>query len=673
MFAKNKVTQSMLDAVNSVLNEDKKLLLEPGVKESSLKIPTGTGTKVLGRGYGNSAKAHEVQHKNPFEKGPSKKDLKGIKAPTKKELKSIGEEDLSEDGDCVTEPEAKKIAKKEVSHHNVTMHKGKKSTVKEGSFAHRLLSKVNEDKASAKDLETFTDNNMGEGKGLIGKQTKLDKNRNGKLDAQDFKMLRKEEEELTEEQLDEMINEVLSKDAPAGEWIHDFVHSDNPKFDGKSKAERKKMALGAYYGAQKEETEEMFVESVYTDKHTGYSTKSFTSGRRNYVEIHKDGEKVGRFEGGSGHLHGKNLPNINRYYDHGQDASKSGKLGRTHEAIHNFIKSKTGQEFISKSLHHATTGTGRTQSLNNPAPSRKELRQQAKADAHKKLMAGVKEEVEELGEAEAPKKMKDVSDKSWIKDAGKKPSKLRTFKSDLKNLGRFATGKKETNEAVETSQDKDAGKITTDMLTGRVPGGKLNSFKSFKTNLTTSGTQSIPTEIEKGEETKASEYHSTDPGPVDIKMDDKLSGTTTYTHSSKDKQVKTEEVKPELKKLRSKESKEQTHEISKFDNKVVQAKEEVEPINEDAWLNKYLLSKGINPNFVSQAVKISHAKSGAFMAWKQSHQNESVSVPFDKPYKSVSPVTTDKSGAKHTPISRAKDLARSALKKIKQDAGNEKA
>ena len=258
------------------------------------------------------------------------------------------------------------------------------------------------------------------------------------------------------------------------------------------------------------------------------------------------------------------------------------------------------------------------------------------------------------------------------KTAEKNSELIRKRSKGMSAAADRVSGAKPTSEAVETSQDKDAGKITTDMLTGRVPGGKLNSFKSFKTNLTTSGTQSIPTEIEKGEETKASEYHSTDPGPVDIKMDDKLSGTTTYTHSSKDKQVKNEEVKPELKKLRSKESKEQTHEISKFDNKVVQAKEEVEPINEDAWLNKYLLSKGINPNFVSQAVKISHAKSGAFMTWKQSHQNESVSVPFDKPYKSVSPVTTDKSGAKHTPISRAKDLARSALKKIKQDTGNEK-
>jgi hypothetical protein len=69
---------------------------------------------------------------------------------------------------------------------------------------------------------------------------------------------RKDELKMKEEvELDEMINEVLGKDASAGDWIHDFVHSDNPKFAGKSKAERKKMALGAYYGKQNEEFEQL--------------------------------------------------------------------------------------------------------------------------------------------------------------------------------------------------------------------------------------------------------------------------------------------------------------------------------------------------------------------------------------------------------------------------------
>jgi hypothetical protein len=62
--------------------------------------------------------------------------------------------------------------------------------------------------------------------------------------------------ELTEEQLKELeqeLNEVLGKSAAAGDWIHDFVHSDNPKFAGKSKEKRKQMALAAYYSAQRNE------------------------------------------------------------------------------------------------------------------------------------------------------------------------------------------------------------------------------------------------------------------------------------------------------------------------------------------------------------------------------------------------------------------------------------
>lgn len=61
-----------------------------------------------------------------------------------------------------------------------------------------------------------------------------------------------EDIDLTEEELDKQINEVLSKDSNAGEWIGDFVKSDNPKFAGKSKEKRKQMALAAYYAKQRE-------------------------------------------------------------------------------------------------------------------------------------------------------------------------------------------------------------------------------------------------------------------------------------------------------------------------------------------------------------------------------------------------------------------------------------
>lgn len=48
------------------------------------------------------------------------------------------------------------------------------------------------------------------------------------------------------------IQEVLKKSDDISVWISDFVKSDDPKFAGKSKDERIKMAKGAYYGAQKE-------------------------------------------------------------------------------------------------------------------------------------------------------------------------------------------------------------------------------------------------------------------------------------------------------------------------------------------------------------------------------------------------------------------------------------
>ena len=47
---------------------------------------------------------------------------------------------------------------------------------------------------------------------------------------------------------------------------------------------------------------------------------------------------------------------------------------------------------------------------------------------------------------------------------------------------------------------------------------------------------------------------------------------------------------------------------------------------------------------------------------------ETDSVPFEQPYNTTSePVIVDKSGAKHTPMSRARDLARAAMKKVKSE------
>ena len=79
-------------------------------------------------------------------------------------------------------------------------------------------------------------------KPLVGNQHKIDANKNGKIDAEDFKLLRKEEVQ---------VDEVLNPSMGAGAYISDFVHSKNPKFAGKSKKERMKQALAAYYSAKR--------------------------------------------------------------------------------------------------------------------------------------------------------------------------------------------------------------------------------------------------------------------------------------------------------------------------------------------------------------------------------------------------------------------------------------
>lgn len=50
---------------------------------------------------------------------------------------------------------------------------------------------------------------------------------------------------------EETLEEKLKASDPTGKYISDFVHSDNPKFAGKSKKERIRMALGASYGVKK--------------------------------------------------------------------------------------------------------------------------------------------------------------------------------------------------------------------------------------------------------------------------------------------------------------------------------------------------------------------------------------------------------------------------------------
>ena len=420
--------------------------------------------------------------------------------------------------------------------------------------------------------------------------------------------LRKEEVELDEEQLDEMINEVLSKDATAGDWIHDFVHSDNPKFAGKSKAERKKMALGAYY-AKNEEIEMKELSEEIVD----LPINPLTGELEDDYELLVSGDA-------------KELKKNQRMMiEEGTAQYKKKPSGKQMSDV--VDRKKTVKDLVNRIRNPEYFGSGKVKGLdevlqNADKPTSKEVRMATGIAKDKRYANGN------------------------MTGAAKVMDKIRP---GLSQHPAAQAALRKANEAVETSNDKNASKITTDTLAGRVPGGKLNSFKNFKTNLTTNGTDSIPTEIEKGEDTKEKQKITTNPGPVEVKLDGKLTGPTPYTHFVKKDKVTTEEVRGELKRIRNKEKELQKKDVAKFAKELG---EEVELLDEDKWLSRFLLSKGINPNFINRNQKVSHAKSGEFHKWKRDHQSIRGSIQGESVV---------------TPIKHTENLATLALKKIKNE------
>ena len=91
------------------------------------------------------------------------------------------------------------------------------------------------------------------------------------------------------------LDELLSKDHPASKWIHDFVKSDNPRFAGKSKKERIKMALGAYYAKQHEDVEvDQEVEQIEEADLEESAAKFTATVAKAEAAFKKGNEKLGR-------------------------------------------------------------------------------------------------------------------------------------------------------------------------------------------------------------------------------------------------------------------------------------------------------------------------------------------------------------------------------------------
>ncbi|NBP00470.1 MAG: hypothetical protein EBU90_10165 [Proteobacteria bacterium] len=171
MFAKNKVSQSMIDAVNKVLaTEQKKEQLDeafPTVadaqKRASEPKPSGGSGIKLGTRYGGGKQAPEPEEDDDEPK--AKRGKYGAHKTRRTDTKLYKEDKW--EGSKEDKEEDKKLAKK----HGMTLAQWEKSAA---------------DKKHDMDEE------------LKGNQHKIDANKNGKVDAQDFEILRSKKKKMTE-------------------------------------------------------------------------------------------------------------------------------------------------------------------------------------------------------------------------------------------------------------------------------------------------------------------------------------------------------------------------------------------------------------------------------------------------------------------------------------------
>jgi hypothetical protein len=459
MFAKDKVSQSMIDAVNSVINEGK-------VDESSEKVPTSTGMKVYGSSYGNSAKAHRDQTKHSVD---------DVKEPTKKDI----------------EKDSKLYQK---TYHGTSKHYLRPDTLK-------YMSKVGEEVKMKEELK--------------GNQHKIDANHNNKIDGQDFKILKAKKKVSEESEKEEghedakqdkaMIKKMVKKDEG------DCVTKPEAKTIAKKEVgghEKRMHKENVFYrfAKQLQEDKSKGTEPTFTDNNMGEETpkKNQDIADKAYLK-HKPGTLKGQLTQVSRFLRGK--PEIKEDAEQidetpGAQAMKASGVKQSPDKL----LARTGMNMAHKFPRKGQTNLGNIPAMNTPGNS-------PETDAYAEKRRG--DRAKEL-----------------------KPA----IKATLGTHGPKSKLPEEVDESVQTQATKTGDKITTDMLTGRMPGGKLNSFKNYKVDLTTSGVEAVPKEFDNGVDTKEKQKITTSPGPIDIKTDDKLGNPKPQKYFSSDKKTTSEEV-----------------------------------------------------------------------------------------------------------------------------------
>jgi len=763
MFSNNPVSQSMIDAVNKVLGETPQ-----EVKPQPVEQPKNPfAPQILGESDEKVA-VHddEVEDKKLIKKMVDKSclkkedtDLDETTHTTKRNpdgsVKSGAVDQFIKGGGKVstahyTLDKSAKTKRNPDGSIKKSATAGMKYHPEEMTFADKLKASITENKATGTE-EIFTDNNLGEEEMSDKQKAKREKivmsmkgdeaglkQRYGKnwknvMYATATKQAMKEDssdewegEEFKEdvEPLDEMDPITMTAVGVAGGYLASKAYDGVKSLFGKkviphtAKRVNSMKRTAAAYKNKNEEFDQLEEASTYKLGRAAAETKDFP--------IKNKGKTVGNlhFHVSAGKLHHRASNAIgvkyNDWFGHPDQEKMIAAAAAEHEPeARKYFANKLKEEV---ELDEAATRKDFQMvadliRANDSHDKRKELaghhaaifaQQNPRFDHHKFMKAcGVSHEVygEEVKKSDVPAFLR--------KMRGDKPLSMKDVKSAPKDsISHKDNLAKARNEEIEVIQDKNGHKTTTDMLKGRVEGGKLNAFKNFKVNLVTSGEESIPNEVDKGADTKEKQKISTNPGPVDIKLDDNLA-TPPQTYFSDDKQLKSEEVRGELKSIRSKQYKMRDKEVTDFRNKhipggLVTSNEEVEHLNEDDFAHAKKQGWSVSQHY--HHTKVTHPKHGIvsvdrYGEWMHHPDQDYLGRPkgdlvahgqfhdLNKHLSSlkeeVEPVeekviagtpgwekqkkdVTDKSGAVHTPMSRAKDLARQSFKKIKSDLGKNK-
>jgi hypothetical protein len=239
---------------------------------------------------------------------------------------------------------------------------------------------------------------MGESNIKHPNQQKLDVHEPEKdeLTKKDFEMLRAMGKNKKQ------IDEKLTKKMSAGKIISDFVHSKNPKFKGKSKKERQKMALGAYYGMHPEKSKRVDEES---ESPTG--VQRFTKADARYVALQ------------AGHRDKDTLPKVtDQIRDHinsggSPELRKAFHMNPRDNKIHNKIYdaatgSKKVDEQMTQTKDFGLSGSVHKNAMVQPAPEVKKV---------SVMPGGITSQPPSKGEAEMGK-MKPMNEVRMLGDKG---------------------------------------------------------------------------------------------------------------------------------------------------------------------------------------------------------------------------------------------------------------